>query len=128
MPRPIRPLPADEGILGDKRRGLTIGRYEKMAMRTKSETSDLVTAALGLNGESGEFADLIKKVRDHGHAFDRNAAIKELGDIGWYLALACDQLDIPLATVLRRNLIKLKNRYPEKFATKLSQTKDESKE
>jgi len=72
----------------------------------------LVNAALGLCGEAGEFADLVKKHRHQGHPLDRERLSRELGDIAWYLAAGCLALDLDLSAVLRANLAKLEARYP----------------
>ncbi len=48
---------------------------------------DLQILQLGLVGEAGEVADLIKKVEGHGHKPDREKLIKELGDVLWYVAV-----------------------------------------
>lgn len=71
----------------------------------------LVNAALGLCGEAGEVADLVKKWRHQGHPLDAAAVRKEAGDIAWYLAVLCRALDAPLSAVLAENLDKLARRY-----------------
>lgn len=77
----------------------------------------LLNAALGLCGESGELADLIKKHFFQGHALDRDLAIKELGDVRWYLELMIDCLDTTLEEVEARNVAKLKARFPNGFSS-----------
>ena len=72
---------------------------------------------MGLCGESGEAIDIVKKWLAQGHALDKEHLAKELGDVAWYLAEAATALDIPLETILRGNLDKLKKRYPEGFDT-----------
>lgn len=98
--------------------------YQRLAMRTAGDTIDtengLIIAALGLTGEAGEFADLIKKHKFHFHELDRDKAIKELGDVCWYIARACLALDTTLSEVMRGNIEKLKQRYPEGFTTERS--------
>ena len=56
----------------------------------------------------------------HGHELDRDALIKELGDVAWYLAEAATALDIDLSEVFERNIEKLKKRYPEGFSEERS--------
>lgn len=46
----------------------------------------LEVAGYGLIGETGEIADLLKKVRGHGHPFDPVKLAKECGDVAWYIA------------------------------------------
>ncbi len=75
----------------------------------------LVNAALGLTGEAGELANAIKKWQFHGHELDEENVIEELGDIMWYVALACRELDITIDDVLNANINKLRRRYPQGF-------------
>lgn len=99
---------------------LNLEAYAYAALRTKAAHNDLVCAALGLTGESGEFADLIKKHRYHAQPLDRDEAIKELGDVLWYVALGADQLGVTLDEVAQRNLTKLAKRYPKGFTAAAS--------
>lgn len=75
----------------------------------------LINSMMGLNGEAGEAIDLVKKHLFHGHELNKEALIKELGDIAWYLAEAAYALDVDLETVLKLNIEKLKKRYPNGF-------------
>ena len=98
---------------------MTINEYQKLAMTTLnpalSEKDVLINGVMGLCGESGEAIDLVKKHLAQGHALDRDALIKELGDIAWYLAETAYALGVPLEEVLQRNIDKLKQRYPDGF-------------
>jgi NTP pyrophosphatase (non-canonical NTP hydrolase) len=85
-------------------------------------------AALGLTGEAGEFAELAKKHLFHGHTLDKEKAAKEIGDVLWYVAFACEALGVSLDEIAERNIAKLKARYPDKFETRLSLVKDETQE
>lgn len=93
--------------------------YQFLAYRTAnkelSHFDQLRNAAYGLNGEAGEVIDLLKKHEFQGHALDQEKLVKELGDIAWYLALACTAIGTPLSAVLQQNVAKLKERYPEGF-------------
>lgn len=73
---------------------------------------NLITAALGMNGEAGEFADLIKKHIAQGHPLNTEQLVKELGDQLWYLADACFAIGVSLETVAMKNIEKLRARYP----------------
>ena len=103
---------------------MTINEYQQLAMRTLNPKLDrkdiLINGVMGLCGESGEAIDIVKKHLAQGHALDRDALIKELGDIAWYLAETAYVLDVPLEEVLQRNIDKLKMRYPEGFKTEQS--------
>lgn len=93
--------------------------YQELAMRTRNTASDdkqsLLNAALGLCGESGEVADLLKKSNFQGHSLDVFHIAKELGDILWYVALACTAIGIDMEDIMQMNIDKLKTRYPEGF-------------
>lgn len=97
--------------------------YKIRAMRTAKPMDfddDLMHSALGLAGESGEFADAVKKYLVYGKPLDRENAIEELGDSLWFIALACNALGVPMSQVAQANLDKLARRYPEKYSDKLA--------
>jgi len=92
--------------------------YQTLAARTANDfelESILVNCALGLTGESGEFSDLIKKWKFHGHELGQTKLLKEVGDILWYAARVCTALEVDLSTVMRANIEKLEKRYPNGF-------------
>jgi NTP pyrophosphatase (non-canonical NTP hydrolase) len=74
----------------------------------------VVYPTLGLTNEAGEVAGKIKKIfRDKSgviSAQDREALKGELGDVLWYLAQVCTELEIPLEEVAEYNLEKLYSR------------------
>jgi NTP pyrophosphatase (non-canonical NTP hydrolase) len=98
--------------------------YQRLALRTeapgRAQRDRLLNAALGLAGEAGEFADSVKKYAYHAHALDEAALRKELGDVLWYVALACDTLGLQLSDVMAENVEKLRRRYPEGFSPERS--------
>lgn len=98
---------------------MTINEYQQLAMTTLNPALNkkdvLINGVMGLCGESGEVIDLVKKHLAQGHDLDREKMIKELGDVAWYLAETAYALDVPLEEVFRRNIEKLKVRYPEGF-------------
>lgn len=104
---------------------MEINEYQKLARRTANPNLDpnqqLINAALGLTGEAGEFADLVKKIEFQGHEPDFEHLAKELGDICWYLALAASSLCIPLEEIFELNIDKLKKRYPDGFEASKSE-------
>ena len=79
-----------------------------------NKDKNFIYPTLGLVGESGEVAEKIKKVlRDNNGNFDyesKTAIKKELGDVLWYLANLCNELDFTLNEVAEENLDKLNNR------------------
>lgn len=109
-----------------ERIGITADEYQTLAARTANDNnlkSILDNCALGLAGESGEFADLIKKHVYHGHELDKEKLLKELGDVAWYIARACTALDVDLSDVLEANIEKLKARYPNGFSSEASKAR-----
>jgi NTP pyrophosphatase (non-canonical NTP hydrolase) len=111
---------------------VTINEYQKLAMTTLNPALDsrdiLINGVMGLCGESGEAIDIVKKHLAQGHDLDREALIKELGDIAWYLAETATVLDVSLDEVLTRNIEKLKKRYPEGFRTENSVNRETENE
>ena len=99
---------------------MDFNEYEKRALETRvPEAAGIVYSALGLTGEVGEVADKVKKsIRDCGGGLnneDKNALLKELGDVLWYLTALINDLDLSLDSVMTKNVEKLKERYPEGF-------------
>ncbi len=81
-----------------------------------SEQKQLLLGVVGLTGESGEIAELVKKHIFHGHPIDKEKFVKELGDVLWYLNyLTVRCADLTLLDVMRANIQKLAARYPEGF-------------
>ena len=75
----------------------------------------LLTAALGLAAESGEFTEVVKKIILQGKPYIEENVFhmkRELGDICWYLAQACMALDTTFDEIIEMNVDKLKARYP----------------
>ena len=93
---------------------MNFDQYQQLAIRTANVDADnLTNAALGLAGEAGEVADLVKKIRFQGHAMDEDKLINEAGDILWYINLLATTLGITLEDIAKRNIAKLERRYPD---------------
>ena len=110
---------------------MTIHEYQDLAMRTLnpglSRKDVLINSVMGLCGESGECIDIVKKWLAQGHELDREKLARELGDVAWYLAEAATALEIPLEEILKANIEKLKQRFPQGFTAEASrQRTDES--
>lgn len=105
-------------FFGKMREKMNADEYQQAAMRTAPDISPddlLMNGVLGLCGESGECADLVKKCFYQGHVLDRQHLAKELGDVAWYLAITAMAIGYDLSTVLQMNVEKLKKRYPDGF-------------
>ena len=75
----------------------------------------LLTAAVGMSAESGEFIEIVKKMIFQGKPVNDDNLFhlkRELGDIMWYVAQACMALDTDFNEIIEMNVDKLKSRYP----------------
>ena len=75
----------------------------------------LLTAALGLAAETGEFCEIPKKIFFQGKPLSEENLFhmkRELGDIMWYWINACRALDLDPNEVIAENVRKLESRYP----------------
>ena len=75
----------------------------------------LLTAAVGMSAESGEFIEVVKKMIFQGKPVNEENLFhlkRELGDIMWYVAQACMALDTDFDEIIEMNVDKLKKRYP----------------
>ena len=88
----------------------------------------IMTAAIGISAEGGEFAEIVKKCIFQGKPMDDDAQYhmkRELGDIVWYVVQACIALGISLEDVIDTNIQKLEARYPEGFESFRSENRSE---
>jgi NTP pyrophosphatase (non-canonical NTP hydrolase) len=105
---------------------MNLNTYQELASRTANEhDGELVNYGLGIAGESGEVADIIKKHMVHGHDLNKQELLKELGDVLWYVSNIARISGLPLELVAQTNINKLKRRYPEGFSTERSVNRDE---
>jgi NTP pyrophosphatase (non-canonical NTP hydrolase) len=84
----------------------------------------LLTAALGLGSETGEFVEIVKKMVLQGKPASEDNIFhmkRELGDIMWYWTTACAALDLDPYEVINENQKKLEARYGEKFEVQRSE-------
>ena len=90
-------------------------RMNKLELEDDCNLSLLLTAALGLGAESGEFTEVVKKIILQGKPYNEDNVFhmkRELGDICWYIAQACMALDTTFDEIIEMNVDKLKKRYP----------------
>ena len=107
---------------------MTANEYQHKALRTakgKDTTLGLVNGVLGLCGESGECADMVKKHIFQGHEIDKEHLAKELGDVAWYIAITAHYLGYDLDTIFEMNINKLLARYPDGFDPERSLNRQE---
>lgn len=94
--------------------------YQRSAMRTAGDGVSIINAALGLCGEAGEVADIVKKATFQGHELDKERVCEELGDVLWYVALAAEAMGTTVEELMRQNIEKLRKRYPDGFDPEMS--------
>lgn len=90
-------------------------RLSELEVRDDANVTQLLTAALGMSAEAGEFTEVVKKIFLQGKPYNEENVFhmkRELGDIMWYVAQACMGLNISLDDIIEMNVDKLKSRYP----------------
>jgi len=96
--------------------GDLVSRLSQLEVEYDVDVPRVLTAALGISAEAGEFTEVIKKVFLQGKPYNEETVFhlkRELGDICWYLAQACMALNTNFEEVLQMNYDKLSARYPE---------------
>ena len=86
----------------------------------------LLTAAVGISAEGGEFTEIVKKILFQGKPWDQSNIdhLKvELGDVMWYWGTACIALDLDPVEVISENQKKLEARYGEQFTIDQSEVR-----
>ena len=89
--------------------------HRMIAISEKVNPSLLLTGAIGIASEGGEFAEIVKKCIFQGKPLDADTvfhAKRELGDIAWYWINSCRALGLDPNEVVEENVNKLKARYP----------------
>lgn len=115
--------------------------YQKNALLTETEIDpDLVVraaqtkalrllhAGIGLATEAGEFLDTLKKHIYYGAELDDTNLKEEIGDVMWYVALACNAYGIDIGDVMQANIAKLQARYPDNFTSEDALNRDTANE
>ena len=103
-----------------------LNKYQQLAARTLIDEPDfkisgkdemIIWNAIGLAGEAGEVADLVKKGIYHQHGLDVDKIKKELGDVLWYVAAMCTKIDCSMSDIAEININKLIERYPDGYSS-----------
>lgn len=102
--------------------------YQCEAMRTADPNLDdeksLLEGLIGLNSEAGEALDIYKKHIFQNHDLDREKIALELGDALWYLTEAADAISYTLTDIMKMNIEKLQQRYPDGFDPERSRNRE----
>ena len=91
-------------------------RLTELEVENDCDVPRLLTAALGISAEAGEFTEIVKKIVLQGKPYNEENVFhlkRELGDICWYLAQAFMALDTDFNEILEMKVEKLSARYPE---------------
>ena len=90
--------------------------------------SRLMTSAIGMLAESGEFAEIMKKILFQGKVMNEDNRFhmkRELGDVLWYWIQGCIALGYEPEEVMKENIKKLESRYPNGFEIARSEKREE---
>jgi NTP pyrophosphatase (non-canonical NTP hydrolase) len=107
----VREVTSDNSNYTDK----LVETLEQIEANKTENIALLLTAAIGLAAETGEFAEIPKKCVFQGKPLDAEARYhmkRELGDIFWYWTNACRALNFDPNDVIAENVRKLEARYP----------------
>ena len=92
-----------------------VDHIDRLDQDTNVNIPLLMTAAIGLGSEGGELQEIVKKVLFQGKPLNEENIFhmkRELGDIIWYWANACNALGLDPNEVIDENVKKLEARYP----------------
>ena len=106
-----------QGVTSDQSRDYAalLSRLNSLELENDCNIPPLITAALGLTAESGQFSEVVKKIILQGKPYNEENIFhmkRELGDICWYIAQACMALDTSFDEIIEMNVEKLESRYP----------------
>ena len=102
--------------------------FDEIEKKSGIKTPRLLTAALGLGSETGEFVEIVKKMFLQGKPPSKDNIFhmkRELGDIMWYWVTACMSLGLDPVEVITENQKKLEARYGEQFTIDQSEVRAE---
>lgn len=117
----VSPASSNFDVLIERLRELDSNSY-------KVKIPELITAQAGLTAEAGEFGEVVKKIVFQGKPLTEENVFhlkRELGDICWYLSVACASLNTSLEEILIMNVEKLSARYPQGFEIIKSEVRKE---
>lgn len=102
--------------------------FQALINRVDVRSIRLLHGAMGLDTESGEIMDSMKRHIIYGSDLNVVNIQEELGDIMWYVALICDELGLTIEQICEDNIAKLRKRYPDKFTRELAENRDVANE
>ena len=105
-----------------------IDSTSKLDVQDNMNLPRVMTSAIGMLAESGEFTEVLKKMVFQGKEFteeNRFHMKRELGDILWYWIQGCIALGYTPDEVMDENIKKLEARYPNGFEVVRSENRQE---
>ncbi len=103
-----------------------VGKLVSLGYESDTEWSQLLTASIGMQAESGEFSEVIKKIIFQGKPYNEDERYhlkRELGDVLWYWVQGCTALGFTPQEVMEENIKKLEARYPNGFEVARSEVR-----
>lgn len=106
-----------EGVTSDESNkfGAMVSKMQALETQSDVNIALLLTGAIGIASEGGEYAEIVKKCIFQGKPLDDDTKFhikRELGDIIWYWVNSCRAMDLDPNEVIAENVAKLKSRYP----------------
>ena len=104
-----------EEVTSDESNNVVKMNQRMIALSENCNPSLLLTGAVGISAEGGEFMEIVKKCIFQGKPMDEDTkfhAKRELGDIMWYWINSCRALNLDPNEVIAENVRKLEARYP----------------
>ena len=104
-----------------------IDSTSKLDVQDNMNLPRVMTSAIGMLAESGEFTEVLKKMVFQGKEFNEENRFhmkRELGDILWYWIQGCIALGYTPDEVMDENIKKLEARYPNGFEVARSETRE----
>ena len=95
-------------------------KAKMMSQQLGGQYARLDTAIAGMAGETGEIADIWKKIKFQDKELSEeniDDLLHEIGDLYWYLAQASMALGVSPEKIIEMNVEKLKKRHPHGFST-----------
>jgi len=105
-----------------------IDSTSKLDVQDNMNLPRVMTSAIGMLAESGEFTEVLKKMVFQGKEFNEENRFhmkRELGDILWYWIQGCIALGYTPDEVMDENIKKLEARYPNGFEVARSEKREQ---
>ncbi|WP_347562778.1 nucleoside triphosphate pyrophosphohydrolase family protein [Clostridium sp. HBUAS56017] len=124
-------MPLDVLIKYSTTKEIGIKEYQEKSVRTMDNNlkhnDKVVNMIFGLNGETGEVTDILKKWLFHGHILNMDHLKEELGDVMFYIVNLATLYNIDMSEVLQMNVDKLLKRYPNGFSSQDSINREDQR-